>query len=97
MTTSSREGINQRLLWSSELSDFLNAVDYYEPTIPTEVIKYYMKKVGINIVDERVVSIAALACDKFLSDTLFEAKQIGKLRGQRKSVKRKVGVGAQIY
>ena len=88
--TSRAGGMNEKYLWSADLSDFLNAVPHYDSTVPEEVVKYYMQKAGINVDDERVVSIAALACDKFLSDTLFEAKQIGKLRGQRKSLKRKV-------
>lgn len=89
MTSKPTEVLNRALLWSSDLCYFLNEIENYEPTVPIECVQYYMEKSGINVKDEKVVKIVALAADKFLSDTIFEAKQIGKLRGQKRIGKRK--------
>ena len=89
--SSSAVGIKRKArMWSDDLSDFLSAVDDYLPTVPTEVIKHYMQTAGVNVVDDRVVSIVALACDKFLVDTIHECKQMGKIRNSKVRKNRKV-------
>ena len=89
-STSKPEGrINKSFLFSADLSFFLNEIENYEPTVPIECVQYYMEKSGITVKDEKVVKIVALAADKFLCDTIYEAKQIGKLRGQKRTSKRK--------
>ena len=89
--SSSAVGIKRKARkWSDDLSDFLSAVDDYLPTVPTEVIKHYMQTAGVNVVDDRVVSIVALACDKFLVDTIHECKQMGKIRNSKARKSRKV-------
>ena len=77
-------------MWSDDLSDFLSAVDVYEPTVPREIIKHYMETAGVTLVDDRVVSIVALACDKFMVDTIHECKQMGKIRNSKVRKSRKV-------
>lgn len=77
--------------WSEPLSDFFLQLDEYEPTISLEVIKYYMKRAGVNAdSDPRVAKLLALATDKFLVETLFEAKQFSELRGVSKGTKRQL-------
>ena len=71
--------------WSEPLSDFLLALDAYEPTIPTQVTRYYAKKAGLDPdADPRAVKLISLAADKFLADTVFEAKQSMELRNVNK-------------
>lgn len=71
--------------WSEPLSDFLLALDAYEPTVPTQVTRYYVKKAGLDPdADPRVVKLISLAADKFLADTVFEAKQSLELRNVSK-------------
>ena len=79
-------------MWSNELSDFLSAVDVYEPTVPKEVIRHYMQTSGVDVVDDRVVNIVALACDKFLVDTIHECKQMGKIRNSKVKKSTKVSI-----
>lgn len=68
--------------WStSSLNDFILALDAYEPTIPVEVTAYYMKSVGVSSEgDPRIVKLLSLAADKFLAETIHEAKQAHDLR-----------------
>lgn len=76
--------------WGEELGDFLSAVDSYEPTIPENLTKYYIERSGLDVKDERITKFISLAADKFLADTIYEAKQISLLRQQGvKNVKRK--------
>ena len=79
-------------MWSNDLSDFLSAVDVYEPTVPKEVIRHYMQTSGVDVVDDRVVNIVALACDKFLVDTIHECKQMGKIRNSKVKKSKKVSI-----
>eukprot|EP01041_Mallomonas_annulata_P005872 gene5872-11862_t len=84
--------INKQLIWSEELADFLSALDSYNPTIPTEVTHYYLCKSGVNPEDSRITKLTSLAVDKFIANTINEAKQISLLRGQalKSKSKRKV-------
>jgi transcription initiation factor TFIID subunit 10 len=76
--------------WGEELSDFLSAVDSYEPTIPENLTKYYIERSGLDVKDERITKFISLAADKFLADTIYEAKQISLLRQQGvKNLKRR--------
>ena len=69
----------------SDLIELLSVVDSYKSTIPESVVRYYMEKSGMTIQDPRIVSVVALAADKFLADTVFDAKEQSLLR--RKNVK----------
>jgi len=78
-------------LWSNELNDFLISLDSYSPSIPEAVVKYYMEKAGGSIKDERIIKLVALATDKFLSETIYDAKQNAALKSsQAKNKKRNV-------
>ena len=73
-----------------ELNDFLITLDNYKPTIPEAVSKYYLEKSGINIQDPRILSIVSLAADKFLYETVNDAKEQSLLRKvNAKNTKRK--------
>jgi transcription initiation factor TFIID subunit 10 len=74
-----------------DLCDFYTALDVYTPTIPESVTKHYMRKSGIMTADSRMVKLISLAADKFLSETIHEARQMSLLRKQGlKQAKRKV-------
>ena len=77
-----------KLIWSKDLSEFLKFVSDYEPTVPEACVQYYMEKSGAITTDPRVVKIVALATDKFLRDIICDARQVCKLRGQKRSVPR---------
>jgi Transcription initiation factor TFIID 23-30kDa subunit len=79
--------------WSEPLSEFLLAVDSYESTIPLQVTKYYMKRAGVlPDGDPRIAKIISLAADKFLAETLNEAKSTLEARLLH-SKKRSAGEG----
>jgi transcription initiation factor TFIID subunit 10 len=80
-----------------DLCDFYTALDAYSPTIPEAVTKYYMQKGGIMAYDPRMVKLISLAADKFLSETIHEARQMSLLRKQGlKQAKRKVADNGEI-
>lgn len=85
-----KDSIDKNLLWSKDLNDFLVALDSYTPTIPEAVVQYYMEKSGINVNDKKISKLLALSADKFLSETIHEAKQISLLRANAAKGKRKV-------
>jgi transcription initiation factor TFIID subunit 10 len=74
--------VEKKYLWSEDLSDFLSALDDYAPTVPEATVQYYMQKGGVDVADPRIVKVIALATDKFLAETIHDAKQIGDLRNQ---------------
>jgi len=80
---------NQEFITKCEaFSDFLTALDGYSPTIPAEVVSYYMKKVGVEHDDSRVTKMIALASDRFLAKIMEEAKQINAMRGGKHQAKK---------
>ena len=92
MATSSSSSSVEAVKQQEDICDFLTALDSYAPTIPEAVTKYYMKKSGINAVDPRISKLMSLAADKFLSETIHEARQMSILRKQssvNKQTKRK--------
>lgn len=52
---------------NDDVSDFISAVDSYVPSIPEAVIRYYLHKGGLTVMDDRVVKAVSLATDKFLA------------------------------
>lgn len=66
---------------SQELHDFLKLLDDYKPTIPEYVTKYYVNKSGLNCDDDqRILTLTSLAADRFLVETIHEAKEQALLR-----------------
>eukprot|EP01038_Epipyxis_sp_PR26KG_P007901 gene7901-10724_t len=81
---------NNKLVWSEHISDYIQALDSYNPTIPEAISKYYLEKAGVTIKDKRICKLVSLAADKFLADTLYDAKQLSLVRLQAvKNAKRK--------
>ena len=71
MTTSgpsqTKQTPDKKYSWSEDLSEFIASMDYYSPTIPESVVRYYLQKGGMNVIDERVVKLVAIAADKYLA------------------------------
>jgi transcription initiation factor TFIID subunit 10 len=76
--------------WSEELSDFLSSLDNYSSTIPEAVVKYQLQTGGLEVNDNRICKLVSLAADKFLTDIIYESKQISLLRQQASKGKRKI-------
>ena len=76
---------------ASELPDFLLSLDSYSSTVPEAVARYYMETSGITIKDPRLPKLLALAADKFLAETIHQAKEIAamKVQNMKSSLKRK--------
>ena len=79
---SSQTSGRNKILWSEDLHDFLSAIDAYNPTLPEAVSNYYLEKSGLAVHDDRISKLVSLASDKFLSEIIYEAKQISLLRQQ---------------
>jgi transcription initiation factor TFIID subunit 10 len=95
-STATNYKVNDKLLRNKDVNDFMVALDGYAPTLPTEVVYYYLGKGGANIHDPRAVKMVSLAADKFMADILFDARQFNLLRQQSNNprVKRKAETDA---
>ena len=71
-----------------EFSDFLNALDGFAPTLPTECVEYYMKRSGVQVEDSRVTKLIALAGDRFMAKIVSDAKQDSSLRNIKSSMRK---------
>jgi hypothetical protein len=68
---------------SPEYQNFLQALPHYDPTVPSECIEYLAARAGSHVSAESSVSkLIAIAADKFLADTLHEARQYSKIRAK---------------
>ena len=76
---------------NNEMPDFLLSLDSYASTVPEAVARYYMETSGVNIKDPRLPKLLALAADKFLAETIYQAREIAAMRIQnvKTSSKRK--------
>jgi transcription initiation factor TFIID subunit 10 len=57
-------------------------LDSYSPTIPEALSNHYLERSGVECKDERILKLVSLAADKVLTEILYEAKQVSKLRQQ---------------
>ena len=98
MTSSSSTKKNSKTKDTQEdLCDFYSALDVYTPTIPEAVTKYYMQRSGVMAADPRMIKLISLAADKFLSETIHEARQMSLLRKQGlKQAKRKTADSSDV-
>ena len=82
--------MSKSLLWSEELNDFLSALELYNSTFPEALSKSIVERKGLSVEDDKISKFISLAADKFMSEVIYEAKQISILRQQStKSVKRR--------
>ena len=62
------------------LAQFINRTRDYEPALPAEVVRYYMREAGAAAADD-IVGLVALATDHFLASLINEAGEAAALRG----------------
>ena len=75
----------------TEISQFLDVLDSFTPTIPDEVVKYYLTRAGFKSSDERVLRLVSLATQKFIADVATDAMEYCKA-GQASSSSRSKNV-----
>ncbi|CAL5358338.1 unnamed protein product [Camellia sinensis] len=62
------------------LSDFLASLMDYTPTIPDQLVEYYLAKSGFQCPDVRLIRLVAVATQKFIAEVATDALQQCKAR-----------------
>jgi len=62
------------------LAQFINRSRDYEPALPADVVRYYMREAGASAADD-IVGLVSLATDHFLASLINEAGEAAALRG----------------
>mmetsp|Transcript_23601 Transcript_23601/g.40598 ORF Transcript_23601/g.40598 Transcript_23601/m.40598 type:complete len:134 (-) Transcript_23601:448-849(-) len=64
------------------IEDMLACMDEFVPTIPEELVQYYLQRTGFNCPDPKVTRLISLAAQKFVADIANDAIQYTKIRQQ---------------
>eukprot|EP01006_Ploeotia_vitrea_P001956 TRINITY_DN106037_c0_g1_i1.p1 TRINITY_DN106037_c0_g1~~TRINITY_DN106037_c0_g1_i1.p1 ORF type:complete len:173 (+),score=79.35 TRINITY_DN106037_c0_g1_i1:33-521(+) len=57
------------------LATFMNNLDSVHPTIPRQVIDYYMQETGCNSSDPKLKKLIAMVAQKFIFDVAHQARE----------------------
>eukprot|EP00002_Diphylleia_rotans_P013274 TRINITY_DN2592_c0_g1_i1.p1 TRINITY_DN2592_c0_g1~~TRINITY_DN2592_c0_g1_i1.p1 ORF type:complete len:182 (-),score=48.09 TRINITY_DN2592_c0_g1_i1:355-900(-) len=77
------DAIDVNLLQERErLENFIDHLDEYTPTIPDEVVSYYLTRAGFQSTDKRILRLVSLATQKFVSTIAEDAFQHQQMRAQ---------------
>ncbi|KAL8584123.1 Transcription initiation factor TFIID subunit 10 [Nucella lapillus] len=70
------------------LSDFALQLEDFTPAIPDAVIKYFLRKGGMDTSDPRVIRMISVASQKLISDIANDALQHCKMKASAQSSKK---------
>ncbi|ETK93055.1 hypothetical protein, variant [Phytophthora nicotianae CJ01A1] len=70
---------------AAQLDAFLAAMTQYSPTIPGELVEFYLQQAGFATNDVRVTRMISLAAHKLLLDVTHDAMQYQRIRSQATS------------
>lgn len=67
---------------AAQLKEFLETLDDFAPTIPDELVQYYLQQAGFTTSDPRILRMVSLAAHKFVLDVLHDTMQYQRIRAQ---------------
>ncbi|KAL3659930.1 hypothetical protein V7S43_015231 [Phytophthora oleae] len=70
---------------AAQLDAFLAAMTQYSPTIPDELVEFYLQQAGFATNDVRITRLISLAIHKLLLDVTQDAMQYQRIRSQATS------------
>ncbi|KAI9919824.1 hypothetical protein PsorP6_017634 [Peronosclerospora sorghi] len=70
---------------AAQLDAFMAAMTQYTPTIPDELVDFYLQQVGFTTNDVRITRLISLVAHKLLLDVTHDAMQYQRLRAQATS------------
>uniref|UniRef100_A0AAV1UWB9 Transcription initiation factor TFIID subunit 10 n=1 Tax=Peronospora matthiolae TaxID=2874970 RepID=A0AAV1UWB9_9STRA len=71
---------------AAQLDAFLAAMTQYAPTIPDELVDFYLQQAGCTTNDVRVTRLVSLAAHKLLLDVTHDAMQYHRIRSPSPTV-----------
>ncbi|CAH0478914.1 unnamed protein product [Peronospora belbahrii] len=70
---------------AAQLDAVLAAMTQYTPTIPDELVEFYLHQTGFVTNDTRIIRLISLVVHKFLLDVTHDAMQYQRIRSQNTS------------
>ncbi|KAE9127860.1 hypothetical protein PF001_g16625 [Phytophthora fragariae] len=70
---------------AAQLDAFLAAMTQYSPTVPEELVEFYLHQGGFVTNDVRITRLISLAAHKLLLDVTHDAMQYQRIRSQATS------------
>merc|ERR1712178_626721 len=55
------------------ITNFMNNLQHYEPTIPDEVTRHFVNKGGVDTQDPRILRLFSVVAQKFVADIVVDA------------------------
>ncbi|RLN62380.1 hypothetical protein BBJ28_00021790 [Nothophytophthora sp. Chile5] len=70
---------------AAQVNALLEAMATYSPTIPEELVEYYLQQAGFVTNDVRITRMISLAAHKLILDVTHDAMQYQRIRAQSAS------------
>ncbi|CAH0484877.1 unnamed protein product [Peronospora farinosa] len=70
---------------ATQLDAFLAVMTQYSPTVPDELVEFYLQQTGFATNDVRITRLISLVAHKFLLDVTHDAMQYQRIRSQATS------------